>query len=31
MLDGIRSWYHDGGALSLTALAARFQTFALAL
>ena len=31
MLDGIRSWYHDGGALSLTALAARYRTFALAL
>ena len=31
MLDGIRSWYHDGGALSLAALAARYRTFALAL
>ena len=31
MLDGIRSWYRDGGALSLTALAARYRTFALAL
>jgi AcrR family transcriptional regulator len=31
MLDGIRSWYHDGGALSLTALAARYRTFALVL
>ena len=31
MLDGIRSWYHEDGALSLTALAARYRTFALAL
>jgi AcrR family transcriptional regulator len=31
MLDGIRSWYHEGGALSLTALAARYRTLALAL
>ena len=31
MLDGIRSWYHEGGALSLTGLAARYRTFALAL
>jgi AcrR family transcriptional regulator len=31
MLDGIRSWYHPDGPLSLPALTARYQTFALAL
>jgi AcrR family transcriptional regulator len=30
MLDGIRSWYHPDGPLSLPALTARYQTFALA-
>jgi AcrR family transcriptional regulator len=31
MLDGIRSWYQPDGPLSLPALTARYQTFALAL
>jgi AcrR family transcriptional regulator len=31
MLDGIRSWYHLEGPLSLTELAARYRAFALAL
>jgi AcrR family transcriptional regulator len=31
MLDGIRSWYHADGALSLTELAAHYRAFALAL
>jgi AcrR family transcriptional regulator len=31
MLDGVRSWYHVDGALSLTDLAARYRTYALAL
>lgn len=31
MLDGIRSWYHVDGPLSLTELAARYRAFALAL
>jgi AcrR family transcriptional regulator len=31
MLDGIRSWYSPGGALSLATLAARYRTFALSL
>lgn len=31
MLDGIRSWYHADGQLSLPELAARYRAFALAL
>jgi hypothetical protein len=31
MLDGIRAWYHEDGALSLTELAARYRAFALSL
>jgi AcrR family transcriptional regulator len=31
MLDGIRSWYHPDGALSLPALAAHYRAYALAL
>jgi AcrR family transcriptional regulator len=31
MLDGIRSWYHLDGPLSLSELAARYRAFALAL
>jgi AcrR family transcriptional regulator len=31
MLDGIRSWYHVDGPLSLDELAARYRAFALAL
>lgn len=31
MLDGIRSWYHVDGPLSLTELTARYRAFALAL
>jgi AcrR family transcriptional regulator len=31
MLDGIRAWYHEDGALSLDELAARYRSFALSL
>ena len=31
MLDGIRSWYHTDGPLSLSALAARYRAYALSL
>jgi AcrR family transcriptional regulator len=31
MLDGIRSWYHVGGSLSLPDIAARYRAYALAL
>jgi AcrR family transcriptional regulator len=31
MLDGIRAWYRDEGTLTLTELAARYRSFALAL
>ena len=31
MLDGIRAWYHEDGALSLDELAARYRAFALSL
>lgn len=31
MLDGVRSWYHADGPLSLPELAARYRAFALAL
>ncbi len=31
MLDGIRAWYHEDGALSLAELAARYRAFALSL
>jgi hypothetical protein len=31
MLDGVRSWYHVDGPLSLPDLAARYRRYALAL
>ena len=31
MLDGIRAWYHEDGALSLAELTARYRAFALSL